>query len=90
MILSVNGQQVALKKSSTVECVLKNRTFADADDYSLEIELPLAEWSQNLDICYIVRGGSESREWGLERECARVGSGDWNVSARESGVGIGT
>ena len=28
----------------------KNRIFTDADDYSMEIELPLADCPQNLDI----------------------------------------
>ena len=28
----------------------ENRIFTDADDYSMEIELPLADCPQNLDI----------------------------------------
>ena len=43
MILTINGKQAALKKGSSIEYVSENRIFADADDYSMEIELPLAE-----------------------------------------------
>ncbi len=48
MILTINGQQVALKKGASIEYVSENRIFTDADDYSMEIELPLAGCSQNL------------------------------------------
>ena len=30
----------------------ENRIFTDADDYSMEIELPLADCPQNLDIFF--------------------------------------
>ena len=50
MILTINGQQVALKKSASIEYVSENRIFTDADDYSMEIELPLAGCSQNLAV----------------------------------------
>ena len=50
MILTINGQQAALKKGSSIEYVSENRIFTDADDYSMEIELPLADCPQNLDI----------------------------------------
>ena len=50
MILTINGQQAALKKGSSIEYVSENRIFTDADDYSMEIELPLANCPQNLDI----------------------------------------
>ncbi|MBR0493696.1 MAG: hypothetical protein IJJ83_08050 [Muribaculaceae bacterium] len=50
MILTINGQQVALKQGSSIEYVSENRIFTDADDYSMEIELPLADCPQNLDI----------------------------------------
>ena len=43
-------KQAALKKGSSIEYVLENRIFTDADDYSMEIELPLADCPQNLDI----------------------------------------
>ena len=50
MILTINGQQVALKKGASIEYVSENRIFTDADDYSMEIELPLAGCSQNLAV----------------------------------------
>ena len=43
MILTINGKQATLKKGSSIEYVSENRIFTDADDYSMEIELPLAE-----------------------------------------------
>ncbi len=39
-----------MKKGSSIEYVSENRIFTDADDYSMEIELPLADCPQNLDI----------------------------------------
>ena len=36
MILTINGQQVALKKGASIEYVSENRIFTDADDYSLD------------------------------------------------------
>ena len=50
MILTINGKQAALKKGSLIEYVSENRIFTDADDYSMEIELPLADCPQKLDI----------------------------------------
>jgi len=50
MILTINGKQAALKKGSSIEYVSENRIFTDADDYSMEIELPLVDCPQNLDI----------------------------------------
>ena len=50
MILTINGKQAALKKGSSIEYVSENRIFTDADDYSMEIELSLADCPQNLDI----------------------------------------
>ncbi len=46
----VYTKQAALKKGSSIEYVSENRIFPDADDYSMEIELPLADCPQNLDI----------------------------------------
>ena len=46
----VYPKQAALKKGSSIEYVSENRIFTDADDYSMEIELPLADCPQNLDI----------------------------------------
>ena len=54
MILTINGKQAALKKGSSIEYVSENRIFTDADDYSMEIELPLADCPQNLDIFGII------------------------------------
>ena len=34
MILTINGQQAALKKGSSIEYVSENRIFTDADDYT--------------------------------------------------------
>ena len=48
--LTIDGAQVALKKGSSIEYVSENRIFTDADDYSLEIELPLAECPQNIAV----------------------------------------
>ena len=48
--LTIDGAQVALKKGSSIEYVSENRIFTDADDYSLEIELPLADCPQNIAI----------------------------------------
>ena len=50
MTLTINGIQVALKKGSSIEYVSENRLFIDADDYSMEIELPLADCPRNLGI----------------------------------------
>ena len=50
MILTINGKQAALKKGSSIEYVSENRIFTDADDYSMEIELSLADCPQNLAI----------------------------------------
>ena len=50
MILTINGQQVALKKGASIEYVSENRIFTDADDYSMEIELPLAGCPQNIAV----------------------------------------
>ena len=50
MILTINGKQAALKKGYSIEYVSENRIFTDADDYSMEIELPLADCPQNIAI----------------------------------------
>ena len=50
MILTINGRQAALKKGSSIEYVSENRIFTDADDYSMEIELPLEDCPQNIAI----------------------------------------
>ena len=48
--LQIDGKQAALKKGSSIEYVSENRAFTDADDYSMEIELPLADCPQNIAI----------------------------------------
>ena len=50
MNLTINGLEAAIMKGSSIEHVSENRIFTDADDYSMEIELPLADCPQNLDI----------------------------------------
>ena len=42
------SNQAALKKGLSIEYVSEDRAFTDADDYSLEIELPPAGCSQSL------------------------------------------
>ncbi len=48
--LTIDGSEAALKKGSSIEYVSENRAFTDADDYSMEIELPLAGCPQNIAI----------------------------------------
>ena len=48
--LTINGREASLKKGSSIEYVSENRIFTDADDYSMEIELPLADCPQNINI----------------------------------------
>ena len=50
MILTINGKQAALKKGSSIEYVSENRIFTDADDYSMEIELPWPTVPRNLGV----------------------------------------
>ena len=59
MILTINGQQVALKKGASIEYVSENRIFTDADDYSMEIELPLAGCS----LCCRIRTSTKEEQW---------------------------
>ena len=48
--LTIDGKEASVKKGSSIEYVSENRIFTDADDYSMEIELPLAECPQNIAI----------------------------------------
>ncbi|MBR5086075.1 MAG: hypothetical protein IKX31_03600 [Muribaculaceae bacterium] len=48
--LTIDGKEAALKKGSSIEYVSENRIFTDADDYTMEIELPLAGCAQNMAI----------------------------------------
>ena len=43
--LQIDGKEAALKKGSSIEYVSENRIFTDADDYSMEIELPVGYFS---------------------------------------------
>jgi hypothetical protein len=47
--LTIDGKEAALKKGSSIEYVsenrILNRIFTDADDYSMEIELPVGYFS---------------------------------------------
>ena len=70
MILTINGQQVALKKGASIEYVSENRIFTDADDYSMEIELPLAGCSQtwmlrlsSMTLCFRTRTSTNEELW---------------------------
>lgn len=50
MKILVNGKIAALKKGSSFEYVSENRSFTDADDYSLSISFPLADCPDNIAI----------------------------------------
>lgn len=50
MQLIIDGKIAALKKGSSFDYVSENRSFSDADDYSLSISLPLAGCAANLAI----------------------------------------
>ena len=69
MILTINGKQAALKKGSSIEYVSENRIFTDADDYSMEIELPLADCPQNLDIFANTLNSTEKTTKELKELC---------------------
>lgn len=50
MELIVNGKRAVLKKGSSFDYVSENRSFGDADDYTLSITLPLAGCPENIAI----------------------------------------
>lgn len=50
MQLIIDGKNAVLKKGSSFDYVSENRSFSDADDYTLSITLPLADCPENLDI----------------------------------------
>ena len=50
MELIVEGKKAVLKKGSSFDYVSENRSFSDADDYTLSITLPLAGCPQNIAI----------------------------------------
>ena len=43
-------KKAAQKKNSSIEYVLENRIFTVANNYSMVVKLPLADWQQNLGI----------------------------------------
>ena len=74
-------KQAALKKGSSIEYVSENRIFTDADDYSMEIELPLADCPQNLDIFGMITrkdvdAGGIFFDLGQKSETPQVGKTD--------------
>lgn len=50
MQLIIDGKNAALKHGSSFDYVSENRSFSDADDYTLSITLPLARCASNIDI----------------------------------------
>lgn len=50
MQLIIDGKNAVLKKGSSFDYVSENRSFSDADDYTLSITLPLSGCPENLDI----------------------------------------
>lgn len=50
MVIKINNKPVVLKKGSTFEYVAENRLFSGADDYTMEISLPLKDCRQNVEI----------------------------------------
>ncbi|WP_289741584.1 hypothetical protein [uncultured Duncaniella sp.] len=50
MQLIIDGKNAVLKKGSSFDYISENRSFSDADDYTLSITLPLADCPENLDI----------------------------------------
>lgn len=50
MQLIINNQAAVLKQGASFDYVSENRSFSDADDYSLSITLPLAGCPENLRI----------------------------------------
>lgn len=67
MELIIDGKKALLKQGSSFDYVSENRSFSDADDYSLSITLPLAGCPENLDIFgHLDRMDIESRQIILE------------------------
>lgn len=50
MRIFINSKEVAIKKGTSFEYVSENRLFSDADDFSLQISLPLKDSPQNLNV----------------------------------------
>ncbi|MDE5988975.1 MAG: hypothetical protein K2H17_06220 [Duncaniella sp.] len=67
MQLIIDGKYAVLKKGSSFDYVSENRSFSDADDYTLSITLPLADCPENLDIFgHVDRMDIDSRHIVLE------------------------
>lgn len=67
MQLIIDGKNAVLKKGSSFDYVSENRSFSDADDYTLSITLPLADCPENLDIFgHVDRMDVDSRHVVLE------------------------
>lgn len=67
MQLIIDGKVAVLKKGSSFDYVSENRSFSDADDYSLSISLPLAGCPENLEIFgHVDRMDIDSRHIVLE------------------------
>ena len=50
MQLIIDGKNAILKQGSSFDYVSENRSFSDADDYTLSITLPLSGCASNIDI----------------------------------------
>lgn len=50
MILTVKGKSVAIKEDSSFEFISENRLFTDADEYTLNIDIPLKDCPNNIEI----------------------------------------
>ncbi|MCM1440063.1 MAG: hypothetical protein NC131_12805 [Roseburia sp.] len=67
MDLIIGGRKAVIKEGSSFEYVAENRSFSDADDYTLSITLPLAGCPENLSIFgHIGRMDADSRYVVLE------------------------
>lgn len=67
MQLIIDGKNAVLKKGSSFDYVSENRSFSDADDYTLSITLPLSGCPENLDIFgHVDRMDIDSRHIVLE------------------------
>lgn len=67
MQLIIDGKNAVLKKGSSFDYVSENRSFSDADDYTLSITLPLAGCPENIEIFgHVDRMDIDSRHVVLE------------------------
>ena len=63
MQLIIDGKNAVLKKGSSFDYVSENRSFSDADDYTLSITLPLAGCPANIEIF----GHLDRKDYGSRR-----------------------